>query len=185
MDLKLYDPDWGLIQAMAAGDISALDALYVKYSPALLGFLINRTGDRQLAEEILQDVMLSAWQSASTFRLESKVKTWLLVIARNKAVNAHRRKQINEIGLNDEVEMHNHDTSPLERVMRKSEQTSVREAISHLPAQHKEILVLVFYHQLSGPEIAEVLDISIGTVKSRLHRAKAMLRRVLLQEGEQ
>lgn len=178
-----YDPDWGLIRAMAAGDMGALDALYAKYSALLLGFLVSRIGDRHLAEEILQDVMLSAWHNAPSFRQESKVKTWLLVIARNRAANVHRRKHLNIVELNDEAGMHIHDTGPLERVTRDNERTTVREAISHLPTQHKEILVLVFYHQLSGPEIAEVLDISIGTVKSRLHRAKEMLRRVLLQEG--
>lgn len=182
--LELHDPDWQLIQQMAAGDTSALDRLYVQHGPAVLSFLIGRLNDRQLAEEILQDVMLSAWKSAPGFRLESKVRTWLLVIARNRAINARRKYAPMLVDLETNNELQSPDTGPMERVERSAQKSAVREALRLLPETYREVLILVFYHQLSGPEIAEVLDISQGTVKSRLHRAKEMLRRVLLKEGE-
>lgn len=178
-----YDPDEALIQGMAAGDEHALDELYARHGGAVLSFLTARMGDRQQAEEVLQDVMLAAWNNAPDFRGESKVRTWLLAIARNRAINAQRGKKFTLTPLNAVFELPSADTGPLERIERKAQHMTLREAIRHLPEAQREILVLVFFHQLSGPEVADLLGISIGTVKSRLHRAKDALRHALYSEG--
>lgn len=178
------DPDYALIQAIATGDARALDELYARHGPALLSYLTAYTSDRQLAEEVLQDVMLAVWENAGGFRGDSKVRTWLLVIARNRALNAQRRKMPDIVSIDDVYEPVSGDTEPLERLARKSERALLRAALDKLPSVHREILVLVFYHQLSGAEVAEVLGINIGTVKSRLHRAKEALRRVMQMMGD-
>lgn len=177
-----FDPDWSLIRAMADGDVRALNDVYARYGPMLLGFLSARLPNRQLAEEVLQDVMLAVWDNAKNFEARSKVKTWLLVIARNRAINATRRKKLSLIDITKVFDLRSDDTSPMEAVERHEKQDNVREAIKKLPEGQREVLVLVFYHQLTGPEVAEVLDISEGTVKSRLHRAKETLRGLLAQE---
>jgi RNA polymerase sigma-70 factor (ECF subfamily) len=177
------DPDWALVKGMADGDVRALNEIYARYGPMLLGFLRARAGNQQLAEELLQDVMLAVWNNADKFEGRSKVKTWLLVIARNRAINAHRRKKIPLIDINDAFNLSSDDTSPMEAAIRSDAQDMVREALQQLPEAQREVLVLVFYHQLTGPEVAEVLDISVGTVKSRLHRAKEMLKGILNQQG--
>jgi RNA polymerase sigma-70 factor, ECF subfamily len=179
------DPDYALIQGMAARDSRALDELYERHGRGILSFLVAQLHDnRQLAEEVLQDVMLAAWENAGNFRGESKVRTWLLVIARNRALNAVRRRSPLLVELDDNLSNYDDDTSPLERVQRQFRGQALRKAIENLPAQHKEILVLVFYQGLSGAEVAQVLKISEGTVKSRLHRAKEALRRLLQLTGE-
>lgn len=178
-----HDPDWLLIRAMADGDIRGLNELYARYGGLLLSFLTTRVSNRQLAEEILQDVMLAAWENAARFEARSKVKTWLLVIARNRAINAQRRKQLPVIQINEVFNLQSDDTGPQEALERNERKDKVREAIQKLPDGQREVLVLVFYHQLTGPEVAEVLDISEGTVKSRLHRAKDNLKGLLTQEG--
>jgi RNA polymerase sigma-70 factor (ECF subfamily) len=76
------------------------------------------------------------------------------------------------------------DTGPMEMVVRHETQDKVRAAVQRLPEGQREVLVLVFYHQLTGPEVAEVLGISEGTVKSRLHRAKETLKGLLSQEDD-
>lgn len=177
-----FDPDWALLRAMADGDVRALNEVYGRYGPMLLGFLNARLPSRQLAEEVLQDVMLAVWDNAHKFEARSKVKTWLLVIARNRAINATRRKKLPLIDINQVFDLSSDDTGPMEAVVRHEEQDKVRTAIQKLPEGQREVLVLVFYHQLSGPEVAEVLDISEGTVKSRLHRAKDKLKGLLAQE---
>ncbi len=177
------DPDAGLIRAIAGGDSAALDELYNRHGRALLSYLYAFLGNHHTAEEVLQDVMLAVWEHADRFRGESKVRTWLLAIARNRALNTRRRASPNIVPLDENV--FGSDTSPLEKVERHNQQKILRDAISRLPQQHREILVLVFYHQLSGAEVAEVLEISPGTVKSRLHRAKEALRRVLQLMGEE
>lgn len=178
-----FDPDWALIRAMADGDVRALNEVYARYGPMLMGFLNARLGNRELAEEVVQDVMLAVWDSARTFEARSKVKTWLLVIARNRAINATRRKKLPLIDISQIFNLKSDDTGPMEAVVRHEAQDRVRSAIQQLPDGQREVLVLVFYHQLTGPEVAEVLDISEGTVKSRLHRAKENLKGLLSQEG--
>lgn len=178
-----FDPDWSLLRAMADGDVRALNEVYARYGPMLLGFLNARLPNRQLAEEVLQDVMLAVWDNAHKFEARSKVKTWLLVIARNRAINATRRKKLPLIDISQVFDLRSDDTGPMAAVVRHEEQDTVRNAIQKLPEGQREVLVLVFYHQLSGPEVAQVLDISEGTVKSRLHRAKENLKGYLAQEN--
>jgi RNA polymerase sigma factor (sigma-70 family) len=175
--------DHALIQAMAGGHTPALDELYARFGSAVFGFLVARTGNRPLAEEVVQDVMLAAWQGAAGFRGESKVLTWLLSIARNRAINAQRRRDVPLVPYNDALDSPADDTGPLEKIVRSAERRAVREVLEKLPAHQREVLVLVFYHQLTESEVAEVLDIAVGTVKSRLHRGKETLRKVLQSEA--
>lgn len=176
------DPDLPLIQRIAGGDARALTELYTRHGANVLNYLMSYLNDRQLAEEVLQDVMLAVWNHAAKFRGESKVRTWLLTIARSRAINAGRRYSPHLTELDENF--HTGDTSPLERAEAKTQQQALREAIRALPKFHQEILILVFYQGLSGQEAAEVLGVSVGTVKSRLHRAKDMLKRVLQSSGE-
>lgn len=178
------DADAPLIAAIATGDVHALDELYARRGPGILSYLTSYLNDRQLAEEVLQDVMLAVWNNAASFRGDSKVRTWLLVIARNRAINTRRRKVPQLMPLDDEIDFQSSDTGPLERVERKTQAEALRVVLQQMPPTQREILELVFYHQLTGPEIAEILDISVGTVKSRLHRAKEMLRRMVQVSGE-
>ncbi len=173
--------DWELIQAMAHGDTHALDTLYTRHGPALLGYLTGQLGNhRQLAEEVLQDVMLAAWKSAANFRGDSKVRTWLIAIARNQAINMRRKRKLNLVELHESFD--SDSTGPMERMERQSRAELLREAIRQLPEQQRETLELVFFHQLSGPEAADILGVSVGTIKSRLHRAKETLRGLLSDE---
>ncbi len=182
MPEQVSDVDFALVQAIAEGDVPALNELYTRHGANILNYLTSLLHDRQLAEEVLQDVMLAVWESAARFRGDSKVRTWLLTIARNKAINTQRRTVPTLVQMDDEL--YAADTTPLEKVERKTQQQTMQAALEQLPPFHREILVLIFYHQLSGPEVADVLGINVGTVKSRLHRAKEMLRRVLLSMGE-
>lgn len=176
------DLDLALVEAIAGGDVSALDELYTRHGANVLNYLTSLLHERGQAEEVLQDVMLAVWNNAANFRGESKVRTWLLTIARNRAINAQRRYAPALVELDEAF--YSADTSPLEKVERRSQQQALSAALAQLPPFHREILVLIFYHQLSGPEVAEVLGVTVGTVKSRLHRAKTMLRRVLQSMGE-
>jgi RNA polymerase sigma-70 factor, ECF subfamily len=179
----IQDPDHALIQAIANGSTQALDELYARYGPAVLNFLVARLNSREVAEEVLQDVMLAVWHNAAGFRGDSKVLTWLLTIARNRAINTYRKRKPDVVEFNDELDLHGDETGPLERVVKQDRYEAVKAALDTLPSDHREVLILVFYHQLTGNEIAEVLGTPVGTVKSRLHRAKESLRRVLTSEG--
>ena len=171
------EPDARLIERIGRGEPAALEALYARHGRALLAYLIGQVGDAHLAEEVLQDVMLAVWRGAARFRGDSAVTTWLLAIARRRAITARQRRAPVEQALDEQTA--SGDTGPIETLVRRSEQSEVRAALRALPDDQRETLELIFYHGLTGPQAAEVLGVAPGTVKSRLHRAKTALERVL------
>lgn len=175
------DPDAILMRRIALGDMGALETLYERFGLKVLNYLIGQLGDSALAEEVLQDVMLAVWKHAIGFRGDSHVLTWLLAIARNRAINA-RDRRIFETSPLDENLMMSTESLP-EMLDAEFERETLREALHRLPTDQRETLELVFYHQLSGPEAAVVLGIAPGTVKSRMHRALITLKAWLRKEA--
>ena len=172
--------DANLIQQIARGHEDALDALYTRHGLTLLTYLVQQLEDHELAEEVLQDVMIDVWKGAAKFRNESTVRTWLFSIARYRAIRHRHYRHPKHDPLDDEiVTTENGLEETVYTVMQRSD---VQQAISELSPQHREVLNLIFFHDLSGNETAAVLDIPLGTLKSRLWRAKDALRK-LLQEG--
>jgi RNA polymerase sigma factor (sigma-70 family) len=170
------DPDLILVQRIAAQDQDALQALYDHHAPGLLRYLSGRLGDTRLAEEVLQDTMLAIWQSARRFRGECRVRTWLITIARLRAINAYHR-QIAPSSLNDPFDDEDQRAAPRPNTL--GQYLDLNAALLVLPEAQRETLELVFYHGLSLEETALVLQVATGTVKSRLHRAKNNLRRLM------
>lgn len=180
LSLMRDDSDFELVQAMASGDSQALEILYARYGSHLLIYLIGQLGQRTRAEEVLQDVMLAAWQAAPRFRGDSQVRTWLFSIARHRAINARRRRTLPRVPLSEELVAD--EAQPAKVVEKPDQYAAIEQALSALPAEQRETLELVFFHELSGPEVAVVMGIPLGTVKSRLHRAKAAVKKWLSSE---
>lgn len=174
--------DHALVQAIGQGDHHALEALYRRHGTALLAYILGQVSDQALAEEVLQDVMLAVWRSAANFRGDSKVTTWLFAIARRRAISARQQAPVTAAQLSDTVAAP--DPGPLEALERRADQDTLQAALSDLPADQRETLELIFYHGFSGPEAAEILGVAPGTIKSRLHRAKTALRRMLQMTQE-
>jgi RNA polymerase sigma-70 factor (ECF subfamily) len=174
------DPDLTLIRQMAAGDTDALGQFYARHGAGVLAYIVGRLGDRRLAEEVLQDVMLAAWAAAPDFRGDSKVRTWLLTIAHHRAVNAGRRRGPPRARMQDALaavpELPGHEPGA------EAELADLRGALARLPPEQRAALELVFAHGLTTAEAAAVLGVAPGTVKSRLHRAKRALRAILENE---
>jgi RNA polymerase sigma-70 factor, ECF subfamily len=174
------DRDARLLGAIAQGDARALSELYQRHGLTLLNYLLSEIGERQLAEEVLQDIMFAVWNQAEHFRGDSQVKTWLFAIARRQALKARQRRlaPIDE-PLEHEIEMQDSENT----TERFSEREALIQAIDQLPADQQEALELVFYRGLSGQEAAARIGIPLNTLKSRLQRAKANLRRLMGREG--
>lgn len=173
-----HAPDEGrlIIDRIASGDRNALAELYVRYQRPLFRYLCHMTPDRGLAEEILQDTLVAVWQSAERFEGRSTVQTWLIGIARRQAHNVLRRRGVaiaDEAALDLAV-----DTAPTpdQSALASAEHAELNAALRAIPAIHREILALSFDQGLSYQEIAQVLGIPEGTVKSRLSNAKRALR---------
>lgn len=172
------DPDLPLLRAMGCGDAAALAELYRLRGPALLAYLTFRLDDRGLAEEVLQDVMLAAWQAAGRFRGQGRVMAWLLAIARTRAINAyHRQVRPHAIQVALDEASAQESREPF-----GSHNEELSAGLRTLPAEQREALELVFYHGLSLKETAQVMSVAVGTVKSRLHRARKYLAKWIMKE---
>jgi RNA polymerase sigma-70 factor, ECF subfamily len=149
------------LQRMRAGDQGALRALYDAHHAGLYRFLRAALG-REDAEEILQDVFVTAWQRAGTFRGASTVSTWLYGVARN------RRQQVKPTWELQEADTP-HSAEQLDFL-------AALQAVRKLPVKEREVIELVSLGELSLQEAAQVLGVPLGTVKSRQHAARARLR---------
>lgn len=175
--------DSTLIRRLSAGDQEALGTLMDRYGGALLHFAHRLVGDMQLAEEIYQDTMLKAWQQASTFRLDGHLKAWLFRVARNNAIDYMRKKRVPVEEFTVCLETAATTFRPEREAERSWLSSEVVEAIDLLPNAYREVIDLRFFHQLCYQEIAQVLGIPLGTVKSRLNYAIARLTKILRERG--
>lgn len=175
--------DEALLRAVADGDAAALTGLYQRHAGALFGYLCRLAGDRMTAEEILQDTMLAVWRSAAAFQGRSKATTWLFGVARRQAHNRLRGRsgpQSTGVPLPDRPDQ---GAGPDELAIAAAGGTPVAAAIDRLPEHHRDVIALVFVAGLPLADVAEVLAIPVGTVKSRLHHARAAVAAELTAQG--
>jgi RNA polymerase sigma factor (sigma-70 family) len=178
------ESDEVLLRRVGRGDAEALTALYQRHANGLFGFLLRLAGDRMLAEEILQDTLMAVWRGADGFAGRSQVRTWLYGIARRQAHNRLRVTRPVEAALDDVAEPQLAGPGPEELALASLERDRVLAAVDRLSLVHREVVMLTFAADLSQAEIAEVLGVAVGTVKSRLHNARAALVRQLAEREE-
>lgn len=165
---------------VARGDEAALEQLYRAFATAVLAFAIGRVGSREVAEEVAADTWLGCWRSASSFRGDSRVLTWLLGIAKRQAYMRTRRARPVECPLDDSLEtLVDTADSPSDLVLEAAGVTELLAALDALPAELAETVRLAWLHELPYAEIAAVMDVPTGTVKSRVSRARRLLQDML------
>jgi RNA polymerase sigma-70 factor (ECF subfamily) len=177
------DTDHGLLAAVAAGDEPALRILYDRHSPAMLRLLRRLTSNPGIAEELLQESWLAIWRSAATFRGESSVRGWLLGVVRRQAHNRLRRIEPVRLDLDaEEVPEPADPGADVEAdVLASAGQRRILAAIEALPWRHREVAILALVEELPYTDIAQALGIPVGTVKSRMAKARARLCAVLAE----
>ncbi|MCS7207565.1 MAG: sigma-70 family RNA polymerase sigma factor [Dehalococcoidia bacterium] len=166
------------IRLCQQGDREAFRTLVERYQDILLGTALLMTGDPALAEDLVQEAFLAAWQGMGGFDTRRPLKPWLVRILVNKALNTLRRRGQPAVPL-DAATTHSALADPTEVALRRERHHALREALATLPSEHRQALLLRYYTDLTVPEIAHALGWREGTVKSRLHRALAHLREVL------
>src|SRR5437764_10299362 len=168
--------DQQILKRIAVGDRQALSELYVRYQRPLFNYLLQLTPDYGLAEELLQDTLVAVWKSAQSFEGRSSVRTWLIGIARRQAHNTLRQRRL---PLADESEMEGlvaTDGEPEAWTLASFARDELAAAFRQLAPLHREVLVLTFVQELSYQETATILEVPVGTVKSRLSNARRALR---------
>jgi RNA polymerase sigma-70 factor (ECF subfamily) len=178
------EEDIALVRCVAAGDHGALAALYRRHGRVVLAQIVLTVGETALAEEILQDTMLAVWRGAAAFRGESAVRSWIISIARRRLRDRLRRRSVEVVA--DMTELSGWpatEPGPEAAALERAEVTALAEAIKDLNRIHREVLGLVFGGGLSMAETAGLLEVPVGTVKSRLFAARAALARSLAEKG--
>ena len=164
--------DRELLARVATRDEVAFRRLYDRYATRVFRYALTILGSQHLAEEVVQETMVAVWEGAGSFKGSSRVSTWIFGIARNQA-HALRRRESRGERVPDEPAVL---PDPAERV---EVQDRVLAAVEELPPEQREVVFLAFYEGLSYREIARILGVPEGTVKSRMYFAKRKLREVL------
>ncbi len=176
--------DVQLLRRIARGDEDAMAAFYREHGQVVLAQVLLVTGERVLAEEIVQDTMLAVWRGAGSFRGESSARSWVIAIARRQTRDRLRSRRLRVVDDAFLADQPGSDPGPEVMALDRAELAEVMAAIRELAASHREVLGLVFGSGLSLPEVAGVLGIPVGTVKSRLTAARTALSRILNEKGQ-
>ena len=172
-----------LIRAALGGDQSGYEQLTLRYQDRLYSSIRHEVGCSVLAEDIVQDAFVRAFVNLESFRAESNFYTWLYRIALNARRSyfrgSHRALPLDLVGDTPEQMWTEPQDSPSDSVERTEERRKVREALTRLDEHHRTILILREFEGFDYQAIAEVLHVKIGTVRSRLSRARAQLKREL------
>jgi RNA polymerase sigma-70 factor (ECF subfamily) len=167
--------DVDAMRAIAAGDRRAFETLYTRYRRPLWSYIRRFVADAQMAEEVLQDTLVALWRSAGSFRGEARVSTWLFTIARRQSYTHLRRRRAEPVDVNDREPEPDPEPTPERVVVARAELAHVVGLLDELPAERRETLLLALAGNLSYTEIAEVLGVPLGTVKSRVANARREL----------
>ena len=167
-----------LVEQIAAGSRPAMQALFARHRTYVYRWLLRFVSNETLAEDLLSEVFLDVWRQAARFECRSSVSTWLLSIARHKALSA-RRRRIEGAELDEKIEATIADPAndPELALQEKDRSKLVRRALMRLSIEHREVIDLVYYHEKSVDEVAHILDIPPATVKTRMFYARKKLRR--------
>jgi RNA polymerase sigma-70 factor (ECF subfamily) len=166
-----------LLSRVAKADETAFSELYQRYELILFNYLLRMVHEREAAEDLLQEVFVAIWNGAGRFRGHSSVKTWIFHIAHNQAVSWLRA--LRRVTPLEEAEQSSGEEDPEAEMLINWTNTKLRQALDRLSPEHREVVELAFFQDLSYFEIAEIAGCPIGTVKSRMSYARRNLGKIL------
>jgi len=183
--------DLELLRAVATGDEDALGQLYDRYARLVFTTARRMAIDRQVAEEVVQDVYVKVWRHAGRFDpRKGAFVNWLLSVTQRTALDRLRRRRL-PLAASEETDragerlgaIEEAAPGPLDQALRSDDAATIQEAMKELTEAHRQTVVLAYFHGLARDEIAERMQVPVGTVKSRLKYALDRLRSVLLARG--
>jgi RNA polymerase sigma-70 factor (ECF subfamily) len=172
-----------LIGRIANGDRLAMQVLFARHHVRVFRFVVRLVRNESTAEDLISEVFLDVWRQAGRFEGRSAVSTWLLAIARFKALSAMRRRPDQELGEEAAGAIEDPSDDPEVVLEKKDKSVLIRKCLTGLSAEHREIIDLVYYHEKSVEEVAEIVGIPENTVKTRMFYARKKLAELLKAEG--
>ena len=167
--------DEALIGLIADGDKRAMQVLYARHNVRVYRFIVRLTGNQSLAEDLVSEVFLDVWRQAEGFEAKSQVSTWLLAIARYKALSARCRRTDAELDDKVAATVADPADNPEIVLQKKNRAVQLRQSLASLSPEHGEVIDLVYYHDKSVREVAEIVGVAEATVKTRMFYARRKL----------
>jgi RNA polymerase sigma-70 factor, ECF subfamily len=175
--------DNALIQAIADGDRPAFEILYVRHHARVLRFVMRIVGNEATAEDVIHEVFLEAWRQAGKFEGKSQVATWLLGIARFKAIGEFRRRPDAEINEDASAAIEDPADTPSTTMDKKERSAVLRSCLSKLTPHHREVINLIYYQGKKIEEVARSIGTPVNTIKTRMHYARNRMAELLVEAG--
>jgi len=172
-----------LIGRIATGDRLAMQVLFARHHVRVYRFVLRLVRDESVAEDLISEVFLDVWRQAGRFEGRSQVSTWLLAIARFKALSALRRRPDEELDEETAEAIEDPSDDPEVALDKKDKSAAIRKCLEKLSAEHREIIDLVYYHEKSVEEVAQIVGIPENTVKTRMFYARKRLAELLKAAG--
>jgi RNA polymerase sigma-70 factor, ECF subfamily len=172
-----------LLDSITDGDRSAMHVLYARHHVRVYRFILRMVRDATTAEDLTSQVFLDVWRTASQFERRSQVSTWLLSIARFKALTALRQRRHEDIDQEEILEIADDSETPEASLDRSSTCAILRACVAKLSPAHREIINLVYYHEKSVEEVGQLIGIPQSTIKTRMFYARKQLANLLKTAG--
>jgi len=164
-----------LLQSIADGDRTAMHTLYARHNVRVYRFILRIVRDTTIAEDLVSQVFLDVWRTAKQFEGRSQVSTWLLSIARFKALTALRQRRFEDLDQDEVREIADNSDTPETSLERATTCAILRACVAKLSPAHREIINLVYYHEKSVEEVGQIIGIPQSTVKTRMFYARKQL----------
>jgi RNA polymerase sigma-70 factor (ECF subfamily) len=172
-----------LIARIAARDETAMNALYARHHVRLYRFLVRLLRNEAIAEELMNEVFMECWRKADSFEGRSAVSTWMMTIAHNRAVSLMRKRSEAQLDDDYAAQITDCEDTPEMVSQKRSKAEVMRACMQQLTPDHREIIDLVYYHDKSVAEVAEIADIPVNTVKTRMFYARKKLAELMREAG--
>ena len=172
-----------LIARIASGDRLAMQVLFARHHVRVYRFVLRLVRNEATAEDLISEVFLDMWRQAGKFEGRSAVSTWMLSIARFKALSALRRKPEQELDDETAAAIEDQADDPEVTLAKKDKGAALRQCLTALSAEHREVVDLVYYHEKSVEEVARIVGIPEATVKTRMFYARKKLSELLKEQG--
>jgi RNA polymerase sigma-70 factor (ECF subfamily) len=172
-----------LLERIACGDRAAMRLLFARYRVDAYRFILRIVKDPSAADDLTADVFLEVWRTAGRFEGRSSTRTWLLGIARLKALSLLRRPRHAQLDEEAAAEIADLACNPADALEHQDRRAIIRKCLARLSAKHREVIDLVYYHEQSVADVAEILGIPGGTVKTRMCYARRRLSAMLRAAG--
>ena len=172
-----------LLERIADGDRTAMHTFYARHNVRVYRFILRIVRDATMAEDLVSQVFLDVWRTAGQFERRSQVSTWLLSIARFKALTSLRQRRFEDIDQEDVRQIPDEADTPESSLDRSDTSAILRACVAKLSPAHREIINLVYYHEKSVEEVGAIIGIPQSTVKTRMFYARKQLADLLRGAG--